>query len=115
MIWTLTYPKGEVEHKHLSLKCREVWQRSFIVFILLFCTLKRGLKSTTKPVYSSLHLSQVIKYMIFLLLQEKCHFIMYVLPVILDVSFLSANEKCLQMSQEVHGVIICTCLLTDLG
>ena len=48
--------------------------------------------------------------MIFLLLQEKCHFIMYVLPVILDVSFLSANEKCLQMSQEVHGVIICTCL-----
>ena len=53
--------------------------------------------------------------MIFLLLQEKCYFVMYVLPVILDVSFLSANEKCLQMSQEVHGVIICTCLLTDLG
>ena len=115
MIWTLTYPKGEVEHKHFSLKCLEVPQRSFFVFISLLCTLKRGLKSTAEPIYSSLHLSQVIKYMTFLLLQERSPFIKYVLPVTLDVNFFSATKWCLQMSQELHGVMILTCQLTDLG
>ena len=52
----------------------------------LFCTLKRGLKSTAEPMYSSLHLSQVIKYMTFLLLQERSPFIKYVLLVTLDVN-----------------------------
>ena len=62
MIYTLRYSKGEVELKHFLLKCLEVSQRTFFVFISLLRTLKRGLKSTAEPMYSSLHLSQVIKY-----------------------------------------------------
>ena len=41
--------------------------------------------------YSYLHLSQVIKYMTFLLLQERSPFIKYALPVTLDDNFLSAT------------------------
>ena len=85
-------PKTEVEHKHFSLKCLEVPQRSFLVFISLLCTLIQGLKSTAEPMYSSLHLSQVIKYITFLLLQESSPFINYVLPVTLDVNFLSDTK-----------------------
>ena len=62
MIYTLRYSKGEVELKDFLLKCLEVSQRTFFVFISLLRTLKRGLKSTAEPMYSSLHLSQVIKY-----------------------------------------------------
>ena len=61
-------------------------------FYIAFVYPKRGLKSTAKPMYSSLHLSQVIKYMTFLLLQERSPFIKYVLPVTLDVNFLSATK-----------------------
>ena len=70
----------------------EVPQRSFFVVITLLCTLLRGLKSTAEPIYSSLHLSQVIQCMTFLLLQERSPFIKYVLPVTLDVNLLSANK-----------------------
>ena len=88
----MKYPKGEVEHTHFSLKCLEVPQRYFFVFISLLCTLKRDSKSTAEPMYLSLHLSQAIKYIAFLLLQEKPPFIKYVLPVILDVNFISTTK-----------------------
>ena len=65
--------------------------------------------------YSSLHLSQVIKYMIYLLLQKRSPLLKYVLPVTLDVSFLSAIKYYLQMSQELRGVVIFTLILIDLG
>ena len=64
--------------------------------------------------YSSSHLSQVIKYMTYLLLQERSPFIKHVLPDTLDVNFLSANKICLHMLQELHGVVILTRLLTYL-
>ena len=58
--------------------------------------------------YSSLHLSQVIKYIVYLLLQERSPLLKYVLPVTLDVNFLSATKYYLQMSQELRGVVIFT-------
>ena len=64
-----------MEHKHFSLKCLEVPERSFLVFISLLRTLKEGLKSTAEPMSASLHLSQVIKYVTFLLLQERSPFV----------------------------------------
>ena len=39
-------------------------------FVSLLCTLTRVLKSNAEPEYSSLHLSQVIIYITFLLLQK---------------------------------------------
>ena len=56
--------------------------------------------------YSSLHLSQVIKYMIYLLLQERSPLLKYLLLVTLDVTFLSATKYYLQMSQELRGIVI---------
>ena len=72
-------------------------QRSFFVFISLLCTLKWGLKSTAEPMHSSLHLSQVIKYMIIAriniwLLQERSPSIKDVLPGTLGVNFLSVTK-----------------------
>ena len=40
--------------------------------------MKQSLKSTAESMYSSLHLSQVIKYMTILLLQETSPFIIYI-------------------------------------
>ena len=81
----------------------------------LFCLYhpKLGLKPTAKYVYSSLHLSQVIKFMTFLLLQERSPSIKYVILLTLDDSVISATKKCFQMSQELHVVMIFTWLLTD--
>ena len=93
MAYTLIYPKGEVEHNHFSLKCLKVKQSPFLFFISLLCTLKWDLKSTAETMYSSLHLSQVIKYMTFLLLQERSPFIKYVLPVIFDVNSVCKCHK----------------------
>ena len=42
--------------------------------------------------YSSLHLSQVIKYMTLLILQERSPFIKDVLPGTLGVNFLSVTK-----------------------
>ena len=42
MIWTLTYPKGQVEHKHFSLKCPEVPQCSFFDLLLNDLLIKRS-------------------------------------------------------------------------
>ena len=61
-------------------------------FTSLLRTLKQSLKSTGKRMYSSLHLSKAIKYMTFLLFQERSPFIKYVLPVTLDVSFIFATK-----------------------
>ena len=63
--------------------------------------------------YLSLHMSQVIKYMRFSLLQEKCLLIKYVLPVNVNINFTSATKCCLQMSQELHCDLIFAWLLTD--
>ena len=49
------------------------------VFISLLCTLKRGLKYSAEPMFSTLNLSQVIAYMKFLLLQERyINILMYI-------------------------------------
>ena len=45
MIWTLTYPKGEVEYRQFSLKHPEVPQWFFFVFLSLFCILNRNLRT----------------------------------------------------------------------
>ena len=42
--------------------------------------MKRGSKSIDEPMYSSLHLTQMIKYIILLLFQERPPFKKYVLP-----------------------------------
>ena len=57
--------------------------------------------------YSSLLLSQMIKYMAFLLLEERPPFMKYVLYVTLNENFISAT-KGFQMSQELHDVVIFT-------
>ena len=64
---------------------------------------------------SSFHLLQVIEYITFLLLQERCPFTKYVLRVTLDVNFISVTAQRFQISLELHAVMISTWLFTDLG
>ena len=64
----------------------------YTISFIRFCTLEQGLKSTAEPMYSSLHLSQVIEYITFLLLQERSPFLKYVLLVTLVVNFPSATK-----------------------
>ena len=59
-----------MEYTYFSLKYLEESQRAFFVLILLLYSLKQDLKSNAQP-YSSLHLSQLKKYVTFLLLQER--------------------------------------------
>ena len=61
-------------------------------FISLLQTLKQGLKSSAKPMYSSLHLTQVIKYMTYLPLQERSPFIKLILRVTLNENLISCTE-----------------------
>ena len=91
MILTFTYPNGEMHYRYFPLKSLEVPKHFFFIFVSLFRALKGGLKCTAKPIYASLHLSQVIKYMTFLLLQERSPFMKNVLPVTLDVNFISGT------------------------
>ena len=64
---------------------------------------------------SSFHLLQVIEYITFLLLQERCPFTKYILRVTLDVNFISVTAQRFQISLELHAVMISTWLFTDLG
>ena len=64
---------------------------------------------------SSFHLLEVIEYITFLLLRERCPFTKYVLRVTLDVNFISVTAQHFQISLELHAAVISTWLLTNLG
>ena len=102
MIYTLRYSKGEVELKHFSLKCLEVSQRTFFVFISLLRTLKRGLKSTAEPMYSSLHLSQVIKYIRAGKIRRTLVSCAYRVPEVASRKNLNKFHKCLLKAYNLH-------------
>ena len=57
---------------------------------------------------SSFHLLEVIEYITFLLLRERCPFTKYVLRV-------TVTAQHFQISLELHAAVIPTWLLTNLG